>query len=78
MVALREAEHANLREALAWLAERGEAGAFLRLAALLGHFWAVQGHYQEGRAWLERALAQGDGTAADRPKALVALGMIAV
>ena len=63
VLALLEAEHANLRAALAWLEERGEAGPFLRLAAALGRFWSGQGHYQEGRDWLERALAH-DGAAA--------------
>jgi non-specific serine/threonine protein kinase len=69
-------EHDNLRAALAWLAERGDAATLLRLAASLGHVWIARGHYQEGRAWLERALDRGGGSAADRAKALVALGMI--
>jgi predicted ATPase len=77
--ALLEAEHANVRVAIGWLDERGEAGAFLRLAASLGHFWSGQGHYREGRAWLESALAHaGIAAAADRAKALVALGQIAI
>jgi DNA-binding NarL/FixJ family response regulator len=76
--ALLEAEHANLRVVLGWLAEAGEVGPFLRLAAALGRFWIGQGHYQEGRDWLERAVVH-DGTAApDRAKALVALGMIQI
>jgi predicted ATPase/DNA-binding CsgD family transcriptional regulator len=75
---LLEAEHANLRAVLAWLAEGGESGPLLRLAAALGRFWAGLGFYQEGRDWLERALAQGDVLEADRAKALVALGMIQV
>jgi len=75
--ALLEAEHANLRAALTWLEGAGEVGSFLRLAAALGRFWSVLGHYQEGRSWLKRALAH-DGAAEtpDRAKALVALGII--
>ena len=77
VLALLDAEQANLRVALARLAERGEAAVFLRLAAALGHYWGEQGHYHEGRLWLERALAQaGSAATADRAKALVALGMI--
>jgi predicted ATPase/DNA-binding CsgD family transcriptional regulator len=76
VLALLEAEHANLRAALAWLEEGAESRSFLRLAAALGRFWATQGHYQEGRDWLERALEHGDAAAADRAKALVALGVI--
>ncbi len=75
VLVLLEAEHANLRAALAWLQEAGEGGLLLRLAAALGHFWSGLGQYHEGRGWLERALGH-DGAAADRSKALVALGMI--
>jgi non-specific serine/threonine protein kinase len=71
-----EAEHANLRLTLAWLEKRGEPGAFLRSAASLGHFWSAQGHFQEGRDWLERALAQTSAMTVERAKALVTLGMI--
>src|SRR5215207_421224 len=49
---LVEAEHANLRAALAWLEPGAEPGTFLRLAAALGHFWAGLDYYQEGRDWL--------------------------
>ncbi|MDQ2654655.1 MAG: protein kinase, partial [Chloroflexota bacterium] len=73
---LLEAEHANVRAAIEWLEENGEAGAFLHLAASLGHFWAEQGHYREGRAWLERALAHAGPEATERAKALVTLGQI--
>ncbi|CAA9588476.1 MAG: Transcriptional regulator, AfsR family, partial [uncultured Thermomicrobiales bacterium] len=77
VLALLEAEHSNLRAALGWFRDEGAAGPFLRLAAALGHFWSGQGHYQEGRHWLERALRHGaDAPAADRAKALVALGVI--
>jgi DNA-binding CsgD family transcriptional regulator/tetratricopeptide (TPR) repeat protein len=77
ILALLEAEHANLRVTLAWLASRDDAQAFLRVAAALGHFWVEQGHYHEGRGWLERALAHPGATAmVDRATALEALGMI--
>jgi non-specific serine/threonine protein kinase len=77
VLSLLEAEHANLRAALGWLQETGEVGLFLRLAAALGRFWSALGLYQEGRDWLKRALAH-EGAAADRAKALVALGMIEI
>ncbi|CAN5697961.1 hypothetical protein BH23CHL4_BH23CHL4_15870 [soil metagenome] len=75
VMAVLEAEHANLREALAWLQKSGQFELLLRFAAALGRFWSGLRHYQEGRDWLERALAH-DGAAADRTKALVALGFI--
>ncbi len=77
ILALLEAEHANFRVALAWLAERNDDRAFLRLTATLGHYLSGQGHYHEGRTWLERALARATATElVDRAKALVALGII--
>ena len=56
-----EAEHDNLRAALAWLDEAGEHRAALQLAGRLGHFWLLHGHLSEGRRWLTRALAKRDG-----------------
>ena len=52
-----EAEHPNLRAALAWLDGAGRAADLLALAAALGWFWYLGGHYREGLGWLERAFA---------------------
>ncbi len=76
ILTLMEADPANLRAMLAWLSERDDAANLLHAAASLGHFWIEQGHYHEGRTWLECALASGDGPAGSRAKALVALGKI--
>ena len=78
VLALLEAEHANLRAALAWLEDTDECGALLRLAAALGRFWTGRGYSHESRDWLERALAHDGAAAADRAKALVALGVIQI
>ncbi|WP_437284711.1 protein kinase domain-containing protein [Sorangium sp. So ce406] len=67
-LAALDLEHDNLRLALE-LALRGEgeaggdAAAAVRLAAALAWFWYIHGHYQEGRAWLGRALAGAAGVA---------------
>jgi predicted ATPase/DNA-binding CsgD family transcriptional regulator len=53
-----EAEHDNLRAALDWVIEYGEAECGLRLSGALGRFWEVRGHLNEGRAWLGKILAQ--------------------
>ena len=50
-------EHDNLRAALAWAVERGDAEVAQRLATHLARFWVVLGHVEEGRAWLDRATA---------------------
>jgi tetratricopeptide (TPR) repeat protein len=49
-------EQDNFRAALDWsLAQDDQAGP--RLARALGRFWLARGFLQEGRGWLERALA---------------------
>jgi non-specific serine/threonine protein kinase len=78
VLAILDAEYANLRASLAWLETSGESGALLRLAAALGRFWTGRGYSHESRDWLERALARDGAAAADRAKALVALGVIQI
>jgi predicted ATPase/DNA-binding SARP family transcriptional activator/Tfp pilus assembly protein PilF len=56
-----EAEHDDLRVALAWGTSGGDPEPALRLAVALGRFWEVRGHLSEGRSWLEGALAAGGG-----------------
>ena len=56
-----EAEHDDLRVALAWGTSGGDPEPALRLAAALGRFWEVRGHLREGRGWLEAALLAGGG-----------------
>jgi predicted ATPase/class 3 adenylate cyclase len=52
-----ERDRENLRLALSWLRESESKALFVRLAAALGHFWAIRGDVSEGRRWLEAALA---------------------
>jgi predicted ATPase/DNA-binding SARP family transcriptional activator len=54
-----EAEHDNLRAALAWAVERPEPDSHLGLAAAaaLAWFWYIRGHWSEGNDWLARASA---------------------
>jgi predicted ATPase len=51
-----EAEHDNLRAALAWSRSRGDAEKELRLVVALSRFWDTHGHLREGRAHLDAAL----------------------
>ena len=74
-----EAEHDNLRVALAWsLESQGtdaeRVGIGLRLVEALAAFWHQHGHATEGRRWLQRAidLASEDTGA---PLAAVAHGL---
>jgi len=76
-------EHENLRAALHWLLEHGEAEQnmemALRLGAALEQFWVIRGYHIEGRTFLERALAAREGVATPvRAKALGAAGRLAL
>jgi predicted ATPase len=46
----------NIRAALGWSFENGEAESALRLAGALWWFWRMRGQISEGRKWLEGAL----------------------
>jgi non-specific serine/threonine protein kinase len=72
-----EAELPNLRAALAFMAEAGDAQDVLRLAGALAVFCQLRGHLREGRQWLEWALAQNAEAQTDAYcRALAGLGLI--
>jgi predicted ATPase/DNA-binding winged helix-turn-helix (wHTH) protein len=73
-----EQEHDNFRAALQWALAEGEAETALRLAAALWWFWYLHGHYREGRAWLDKVLAEsGDQRTIHRSRALIGAGGLA-
>jgi predicted ATPase len=74
-----DAEHANIRVALRWAIDAGEAGPAQAAAGALWRFWQQRGHLAEGRRWLEEVLAMPNGQArtAARAKALTGAGGIA-
>lgn len=54
-------EHNNMRAALSWAFEEGgdvELGS--QLVGSLWWFWAVRGHFSEGRGWTRRAMQAAD------------------
>jgi predicted ATPase len=74
-----EAEHDNMRAALAWALEFGETELALRLGNGLWWFWYVRGHISEGRVWLEAALeGDGDVSVAERAWALTGAGVLMI
>ncbi|HUG62495.1 MAG TPA: LuxR C-terminal-related transcriptional regulator, partial [Methylomirabilota bacterium] len=75
-----EAEHDNLRAALAWLRERGDAVPALRMGGALWFFWWMRGYYAEGKSQFDALLAMpgADAPTAGRPKAFNGAGVIAL
>jgi predicted ATPase/DNA-binding CsgD family transcriptional regulator/transcriptional regulator with XRE-family HTH domain len=74
-----EQEQENLRAALKWLIEGGEAERALHLCGALWWFWRLRGYWSQGRHWLEAALGlpQTGGSTEARAKALWAAGDLA-
>jgi predicted ATPase/DNA-binding CsgD family transcriptional regulator len=77
-----ERELNNLRAAMQWAVEGGEAGesieTALRLVLALRRFWMVRSSFNEGRDVLKRALASSEGVAPLlHAQALEAAGMMA-
>ncbi|MGH8927089.1 MAG: adenylate/guanylate cyclase domain-containing protein, partial [Acidimicrobiia bacterium] len=58
-----EADHDNLRAALSWAIEAGEATVAQRLTGAMWRFWQMRGYLREGRQRAEAALAEPGGTA---------------
>ncbi len=77
-----DADHDNLRAALRWTLDQGDAAGALRLAGALGRYWAHRGHLSEGRQWCAEALALSGGSGAEmalvRINCLVAAGQLAI
>jgi predicted ATPase/DNA-binding SARP family transcriptional activator len=81
-----DAELASLRAAFQYASSRGDGIAALRLAAPLGRFAYLRGHYQLIRGWLDEAVSVGTGggpaAAGARPelraKALLGSGRLAL
>jgi non-specific serine/threonine protein kinase len=72
-----EAEHDNVRAALAWSVENDPDGC-VRLAAAAHPFRELRGHLTESRRWLETAVArENTAPALVRAEAFLALGRVA-
>lgn len=73
-----DADHDNLRAALAGTLQRGDRATMLRLAAPLWRFWLMRGYLNEGREWLGRSLETEAGVPARlRLAALLAAASLA-
>jgi predicted ATPase len=74
-----EVEHDNLRSALEWLTESGDAAWGMRLGTALFRFWETREHLGEGRDRLVRLLQLPSAAARSRARArtLFAAGVLA-
>lgn len=73
---LLEAAHADLRTALTWFVDKGRAEAVLRIGTSIWWFWAIRGHWAEGRSWLLTGIEPGSVSPSLRARACFALGSI--
>jgi non-specific serine/threonine protein kinase len=73
-----DAEYDNVRIALGWLLENGEAARAQLLAVAMGRYWSVRGYFAEGRSWIERALAAGPTNRQSYGHALLVGGWLAL
>jgi predicted ATPase/DNA-binding XRE family transcriptional regulator len=69
-------DYPNLIAALQSALALGDVELTLKLASGLGHFWYLQGSWQEGVRWLEAALALPGGSTAVRARANTELGIL--
>jgi non-specific serine/threonine protein kinase len=63
-------EHDNLRAALRWALDQGNAESGLRLAVALHIFWVRRDYLREGREWTEQVLARTEALGRTRLRAL--------
>jgi len=78
-LAALDAENGNLRAALAWSLEQAPAMA-TRFGAALWRFWWIRGHLDEGRSWLDKALAHpptSEFEAGPHARATIGAGVLA-
>jgi predicted ATPase len=76
-----EREQDNLRSAMGWAIEQGDAEVAQRIAGSLGLFWERRGLLAEGRRWLRQALeldGSGPGQGQHRAAALYYGGSLAL
>jgi non-specific serine/threonine protein kinase len=72
-----EDEQANLRAALTFMADSGDAEGVLRISGALAVFWQYRAHLREGRRWLEWGIEHTpEIPTGPRGRALVGLGLI--
>lgn len=70
------ADYADLMAALHFALIHQDADIAFKLVSGLGHFWYLEGSWQEGVTWLQQALALANGPIALRARANTELGIL--
>ncbi len=70
-----EAENDNLRAAIRWSLEAGDAQVAARFGWALGMYWVMRARHGEGRLLMEQTLAQDDGALPARMRAKALWGL---
>jgi len=74
-----DADHDNVRAALAWAKRRHDGETVFGIATSMNQFWQTRGHLAEARQWLSEALDDElEAPAALRAKALLSASHIAL
>ena len=73
-----DAERDNIRAALSWALQAGEADVGLRIGYALWRYWQMRSHVPEGRERMEDLLALGSGSPAARAKAQTQIANLAL
>ena len=71
-----DTEHDNLRAAITWGLEAGDAGLAQRTAAALTWFWLVRRHVAEAVVWFDRVLSAKEADPQARASVLIQGGFI--
>ncbi len=72
-----EVDHDNLRAALRFSLDAGDAATALAFCAVLWRFWFERGYLSEGRLWLDESLAASSEASPSRARALSGNGVLA-
>ncbi|MGQ0551200.1 MAG: tetratricopeptide repeat protein [Armatimonadota bacterium] len=72
-----DAEHDNIRGALEWALESAEEEIPARMAESLWWFWSLRGQNNEGREWLNKAVARARRPSSIRARTLASAAMLA-
>ena len=72
-----ETELDNLRQAISWSLEAGEASIAQRIVGALHRFFLQQYRFVEGRDWAEKVIAASDDPTPERAKSLLVAGTLA-